>query len=69
MAAEWDVGLAKNKPVIKKIHFDICTSTGSNKTFRKYVYSKADDEQPQYVVVQYLSDASSAKNYPHGACS
>jgi len=54
--------IPKQKPVIRKIHFDNIISTGSNKSFRKFVYSNADEEKPEYVVVQYVGDASTAAN-------
>jgi len=60
------IAIPKQKPVIRKIHFDNIISTGSNKCFRKFVYSNADEEKPEYVVVQYVGDASSAENFPHG---
>jgi len=62
-------GIPKKKPVIRKIHFQISTSTGNSKSFRKFVYSNADEEKPAYVVVQYIGDASSAENFPHGKWS
>ena len=58
--------IPKQKPVIRKIHFDNIISTGGNKSFRKFVYSNADEEKPQYVVVQYVGDASTVANFPHG---
>jgi len=58
--------IPKQKPVIRKIHFDNIISTGSNKSFRKFVYSNADEDKPEYVVVQYVGDASSVENFPHG---
>ena len=45
--------IPKNQPVIKKIHFDISTVNGTIKSFRKFVYSTADEDKPEYVVVQY----------------
>ena len=35
-------------------------------SFRKFLYSSADEDKPEYVVVQYVSDASSLQNFPHG---
>lgn len=62
-------GIPKKKPAIKKIHFDICTITGTSKSFRKFVYSLSPEDNPEYVVVQYIGDASSASNFPHGKLS
>ena len=60
-------GLPKSKPLLTKIHFDVCTADGPRKSFRKFVYRKEEELKPGYVLVQYVGDASSVASFPHGA--
>jgi len=46
------------KPLLKKLHFQLATANGTNKTFMKIVYSKLEEASPHYVVVQYVGDSS-----------
>ena len=67
MAAERDVSNSEAEtPDSRKIHFDNVISSGSNKSFRKFLYSNADEDKPEYIAVQYVGDASSVQNFPHG---
>jgi hypothetical protein len=52
-------------PIMRKVHFDIQTVTGTSKAFRKFAYSFIDDDT--YVVVHYVGDAIVAEDFPHGS--
>jgi hypothetical protein len=56
--------IPKAEPVMKKLHFQIQKEKRCHKDFRKFVYCLT--EEANYVVIQYVGDASFAEDFPHG---
>jgi hypothetical protein len=60
--------IPKKSPMMKKIHFDLMTDTGTVKTFRKFVYLILDCAD-KWAVVHYIGDERVATDFPHGMLS
>jgi hypothetical protein len=53
-------------PVFQKIHFDVHTSRGCEKSFQKFAFVGLHEQDN--VIVHYIGNCNVADNFPHGMC-